>query len=260
MPSVLRDQDLRGLLDVLDAGRNCSATDCLPDQLLERLHLLIPCDSVSFLELDIGRQDCLRERTFPTEDVPEQLIGDDVFWRHYDSDLHCSYPSRTGDDRSVTTVSDFYTLPEYHSSPMYCEYTRYFGAEHEALLCLAARPGMSTRLLFARGSGPDFDDRDRLLLALLRPHLNELDQEIQRRRQPVPDLTARQWELLRLTARGRTNTEIASTLFISTNTVRKHLENIYARLGVTTRMAAVAKALPHDWVTTDDPHRDRYVV
>jgi DNA-binding NarL/FixJ family response regulator len=84
------------------------------------------------------------------------------------------------------------------------------------------------------------------LLALLRPHLHELNEELKRQRHPIPDLTVRQWELLRLTARRHTNAEIAGTLSISTDTVRKHLENIFGRLGVAARMAAVAKAFP-DW-------------
>ena len=58
------------------------------------------------------------------------------------------------------------------------------------------------------------------------------------------DLTARQWELMRLTAAGLTNAQIAGALFISTATVRKHLENIFARLGVASRLAAVATAFP----------------
>ncbi len=244
MARTLREADLRGLLDVLDAGRTSPAAEGLPTALLDRLRVLVRCDSVSFMDFDIARQECLFDQTFPDEEATTQIPEDDVFWLHYGEDLHCSYPTRSGDDRSVTTVSDFYSTREYHNTAMYCEYMRYFGAEHEALLCLPAPLGRSRRLLFTRGAGRDFDGRDRLLLALLRPHLHELDQVIQRRRHPVPDLTVRQWELLRLTARGHTNAEIARKLFISTDTVRKHLENIFARLGVATRMAAVAKAFP----------------
>ena len=41
-------------------------------------------------------------------------------------------------------------------------------------------------------------------------------------------------------ARGRTNGEIAQLLGISPSTVRKHLENVYEKLGVHTRTGAVA--------------------
>ncbi|HEY6276865.1 MAG TPA: LuxR C-terminal-related transcriptional regulator [Streptosporangiaceae bacterium] len=112
------------------------------------------------------------------------------------------------------------------------------------MLCLSAPPGRSRRLLFFRGPGPDFDERDRLLLALLRPHLNELYQELQLRRRDVPALTTRQQQLLQLVARGYGNSEIARELVVSTATVRKHLENIFQRLYVTSRTAAVARAFP----------------
>jgi DNA-binding CsgD family transcriptional regulator len=45
-------------------------------------------------------------------------------------------------------------------------------------------------------------------------------------------------------ARGYTNDEVARALWISPGTVRKHLENAYAKLGVSTRTAAVAALNP----------------
>jgi DNA-binding CsgD family transcriptional regulator len=55
-------------------------------------------------------------------------------------------------------------------------------------------------------------------------------------------LTRRQAEILRLVAIGKDNDSIAAELFISTRTVRKHLEHIYTRLGVSSRTAAAARA------------------
>lgn len=56
-------------------------------------------------------------------------------------------------------------------------------------------------------------------------------------------LTPRQAEVLRLATMELSNEEIAAQLFISLRTVRKHLERIYARLGVNSRAAAVSRAL-----------------
>jgi DNA-binding CsgD family transcriptional regulator len=56
-------------------------------------------------------------------------------------------------------------------------------------------------------------------------------------------LTARDRQILAWVARGKTNPEIARTLWIAPTTVSKHLENIYAKLGVRTRTAAVARFL-----------------
>ena len=125
---------------------------------------------------------------------------------------------------------------------MYSEYMR--GVEHELMLCLPAGPGRTVRLLFFRGPGPDFSERDRALLALLRPHLREAYVDAERRRRGVPDLTPRHWELLRLIAGGATNTQIGRRLGISEGTVRTHMEHIFERLQVSSRAAALVRAFP----------------
>jgi DNA-binding CsgD family transcriptional regulator len=91
---------------------------------------------------------------------------------------------------------------------------------------------------------PDFSERDRAVLILLRPHLNQAYLDTERRCRPVPRLTPRQTGLLRLVAAGHTNTQIARRLGISEGTVRTHLENIYGRLQVSSRTAAVTRAFP----------------
>jgi DNA-binding CsgD family transcriptional regulator len=55
----------------------------------------------------------------------------------------------------------------------------------------------------------------------------------------APLLTAREREVLDLVAEGKRNSDIAQDLWVSPSTVRKHLENIYEKLGVGTRTAAV---------------------
>lgn len=57
-------------------------------------------------------------------------------------------------------------------------------------------------------------------------------------------LTAREQEIVELVAAGKTNGEIGIVLQISGRTVQKHLENIFRKLGVETRMALVARATP----------------
>ena len=58
---------------------------------------------------------------------------------------------------------------------------------------------------------------------------------------PEP-LSEREQEVLGLMAAGLTNREIAETLFISVETVKKHTGSIYAKLGVDHRTQAVARA------------------
>jgi DNA-binding NarL/FixJ family response regulator len=57
------------------------------------------------------------------------------------------------------------------------------------------------------------------------------------------DLTAREQQVLGLLIQGLTNKDIADTLYISTNTVKRHLKSIFVKLEVNTRAAAVAKAV-----------------
>ncbi|MFF5784399.1 LuxR C-terminal-related transcriptional regulator [Streptomyces sp. NPDC012693] len=68
-----------------------------------------------------------------------------------------------------------------------------------------------------------------------------------RRRLPG-GLTAREAEVLRLVATGGTNKDIARSLVISEHTVARHLNNIFAKLGVGSRAAATAAAYAHGLV------------
>lgn len=61
-------------------------------------------------------------------------------------------------------------------------------------------------------------------------------------------LSAREVEVLRLVANGMTNAQVARELFISPNTVNRHLNSIYGKLGVSSRAAATRFAAEHHLV------------
>ena len=54
--------------------------------------------------------------------------------------------------------------------------------------------------------------------------------------------------MLRLVAKGKSNREIAAELVISEHTVARHVQNIYAKLGVSSRAGATAFAFERDLV------------
>lgn len=61
-------------------------------------------------------------------------------------------------------------------------------------------------------------------------------------------LSGREVEVLRLVVAGKTNRQIAEALVISEHTVARHLQNIFAKIGVSSRAAATAFAFEHDLV------------
>lgn len=102
--------------------------------------------------------------------------------------------------------------------------------------------------MFFRGLGKPFTDDERDVAALLQPHISRALRR-QARLSAARLLTDRQAGILQLVAAGYDNTAIAGRLGLSRGTVRKHLENIYARLGVPSRTAAIAHAFPDTtWV------------
>jgi DNA-binding CsgD family transcriptional regulator len=66
--------------------------------------------------------------------------------------------------------------------------------------------------------------------------------------QGLDGLTAREVEVLRLVASGKTNRAIAAELVISEKTVARHVSNIFAKLDLSSRAAATAYAYEHDVV------------
>ncbi len=243
--------DLCALAGIVSQDRpDTPPKEGLPPSLLDDLTHQIRCDTLTFFGMDSGRQAYWFAQDIPPIDTPGYDDFDQVQWGHYWDCRPCSYPDRSGDLRSIVRISDFYSARQWHATGMYHDLYRSAGIEHYIQLCLPEAsgqtpgPGRTVRLVLFRGPGPDFSDRDRALLTLLRPHLHQAYLHAERRRQGTPELTPRQWELLRLVAAGHTNGQIARRLGVSEGTVRIHLQNIYSRLQVSGRTAAVTRAFP----------------
>jgi DNA-binding CsgD family transcriptional regulator len=243
-PVTASGRDLHTLAGIVSDDRGEPPAEGLVPSFLSDLLGLIRCDYLVFEGHDSRQQLDWFGQAVPAVDADPDTIA--PFWEHYWDDLPCSYADLTGDVRRVTTISDFYSARQWHSSGMYCDCFR--EVEHSIMMCLpadlgwTAGPGRTLRLILLRGPGPDFSERDRDLLTVLRPHLHQAYLDAERRRHPAPRLTARQRELLHLVAAGHTNAQIARRLGISEGTVRTHLENIYRLLKVSSRTAAVTRA------------------
>jgi ATP/maltotriose-dependent transcriptional regulator MalT len=107
---------------------------------------------------------------------------------------------------------------------------RALGDEETAASELESAKRMFTEL----GASPDLARLDTLISPVEPPETH--------------GLTARELEVLRLLAAGKSNRDIASELVISEHTVARHLQNIFAKLGLGSRTAATAFAFKHDLV------------
>jgi DNA-binding CsgD family transcriptional regulator len=243
---TLSDRHLRALAGIVSEHRTDVPAHGLPVSLLRDLKDQIRCDEMSFEGFDSARQTLwfASQSLSPGGGLPDQEV---IHWRHFWDCQPCSHPDRTGDLRTVIKISDFYSARQWHGTGMYTDLYRPIGIEHELMVTLPpgpgtpALPGRTVRLFCMRGPGADFSEADRALLTLLRPHLQRAYLDAEQRRNPVPELTPRQRQLLGLLAAGHTNAQIARRLGLSEGTIRTHLENLYRRLGVSSRTAAVTR-------------------
>ena len=84
-----------------------------------------------------------------------------------------------------------------------------------------------------------------------RPLVDDMDD---RADAPLHRLSQREQEILGLLANGWSNRRIAEECFLSLNTVRTHVQNILVKLGVHSKLEAVAFALEHGWApAAEDP-------
>jgi DNA-binding CsgD family transcriptional regulator len=240
-----------GVLQVAGALREAAHGDQLAlaaPAVAQALLEVIRADFAALNDLDIRGQRSVIDVNLGDDDSGDEAWGD--FWAHFWDSLTCSYTERIPRLRTeVMSTRDFYSDRQWHSTGMYTEVLRPAGVEHELVMPLPGPPGVARRVVFFRAAGSGaFTDDERDVAVLLQPHICDALRH-QARLAGARPLTGRQLELLRLVAAGHDNTSIARRLGLSPGTVRNHLENTYARLGVTSRTAAVAGAFPDTtWV------------
>ena len=111
VPVTVSERDLAALLGIVTDHRGADPGDGLPLSLLHQLMAQVPSEAVSFFGLDSRQQTIWFGQSVPANDGDDA----DVFWAHYWDCLPCSYPDRTGDARSVTRISDFYSARQWHA-------------------------------------------------------------------------------------------------------------------------------------------------
>jgi DNA-binding CsgD family transcriptional regulator len=246
---VITDTDVRNLLDVFERSRPAVDDDIFYADVLAGLREVIPCDDISFQLMDLAEQrikvlvvnddGVLRNESVGAEDEFLQL-----FWQEFWEDDGCAGPLRSGDYATPLHLADRWSLRAYADTPLGSQFVG-SGVTDLVLVPMTPLGGVDRRLLLFRDKGsPDFSEREKAMLALARPHVAELHLRRDRELRGEPNLTARQWEVLRRVATGASNGQIARELGVTEATVRKHLENVFLRLDVQSRTEAVARVLP----------------
>jgi DNA-binding CsgD family transcriptional regulator len=166
-----------------------------------------------------------------------------MFWREFWEEDGCAGPLATGDYTTLLHQAEIWSARTYAGTPLGSQFAA-MGVTDEVLVPLTPLGGTDRRLLLFRDAeAPAFTEREKAMLALARPHVAELHTRRDRELRGEPNLTPRQWEVLRRVATGASNTRIARDLGLSEATVRKHLENVFVRLGVQSRTEAVSRVL-----------------
>lgn len=244
----LAQSDLKAILRFLSDVDDSGVDEAYGPAVLEHLRALIPCDHVGYEEADVPA------RRFTDPDAALYAAEDAIYWALGPCSI-TEYRVRTGDPSAIR-MSDLVSRRRYHEQPLYREYFAPGGVDHILELGLSVAPSSYRALMLSRGSdAPDFSEDERTTLELLRPHLRAREARatlmalVAGRLRALDDagatedlqLTAREREIVAMVAAGRTNAEIARELWISPATVKKHLENTYLKLGVSSRAAAASR-------------------
>lgn len=235
MPITLTEADLRAALDVADGARRVEANEDSIQELLALVARLVPADRRYWNRTQTASSTApIAEVGVPgPEDQPFRPTADVVTeWMR----RRPEHPIMSGLHGPVVAVSDVVAAREFHETWLYHECFRPGGLEHEIGVHLSHPAGQVHVVFLSRGPGRDFDERDHLVLRLLRPHL---DAAFRRIGFSAPRLTPREAEVLRLVRDGMTNQQIARRMRVRPTTVAKHLEHVYVRTGARSRVQAL---------------------
>jgi DNA-binding CsgD family transcriptional regulator len=241
--------NLASVIQAAGALREARGGDGLEDPcVVDCLARLFPAEEITWCDLDWRHRRARAIGLAPAWTAQGEEIYDEnehpALWEHFWSTVSASYTEQIPRLRhDVMMTDDFYSARQWHSTSMYTDYLGPGGIDKVMIMPLPGPPGIARRLAFFREPGPSFTDQHRSAATLLQPHIADV-LRIQARRAATRSLTARQRELLQLVAAGHHNQSIARQLGLSPGTVRKHLENTFARLGVASRTEAIAKIRP----------------
>ena len=255
MPVALSDGDLQGVLDFLYEAGDADGPDAFTEPVLAAFRRLIPGGGGAVCNVFGG----LDPKSRPERRTILDFATVDSEWS---GNLPCLWtdefdeacrlfverdepiPPQPRFMRRPTRISDVLTYREQRATELWWYVGRHFGDDAVWLWLPAPDEGVLRRISFGSEKRGGISDRDVRILELLTPHLEQLYRRAATRRTAASrtdGLTPREYEIMSHVGSGKTNQEIARILWLSPNTVRKHLENVFEKLGVSNRTAASAR-------------------
>ena len=147
----------------------------LVSHLLSGLQTVIPTDYNSWKEITVNGRPHVTGVFSPHNSTAASLLP--MFQRHVADHPICNYWHRTGKHSGALSWSDVACRPEFKSLPLYEEFYRPLGIQHQLVVALEARPSHLIYVALNRSRAP-FTEVERQLLTELQPHASQALQQL----------------------------------------------------------------------------------
>lgn len=253
---MLSNADLRHAIDVVcSVSEACGTRAEFSCAGVAALAKLVPADIIHLSLCDLDTHHRVVVSGQPGAIGQREI---EVFDHYFD--VHPLVRTHGRDMHAVTKqISDIISPHDFRRTPIYNEYYRVIGVEHAVSCPFHVDSRYLIGFVMNRSGRRGFSARDCALLDLIQPHLSNLYRlsialdasnamsfpaeggGSRASGIKTVHLTRRERQVLSWLAAGKTSRDISEILGNSRRTVEKHLEHIYAKLGVETRTAAVMR-------------------
>ena len=186
---------LGALLDVVQRVNEAGDLECFVSRLLDGLVQLIPCDLVTYNEVDPRGTHFVSVARPADFEYPPDIY--DRFAKYRPQHPVLEHQARTGEGTAMR-ISDFLTNEDYRATDLYREVYGPMGVEHQIVFRLPCPSPLVVVVAMAR-QDRDFTDEECRLLELLRPHVTATFRHLRR-----AELLSRQLEMVAGSGPGTT--------------------------------------------------------
>lgn len=229
---------------------NTSDLEQMRREVMKLLKSVVPFNNANFFlteRRDDGRElltDLINVNSLPNSASDINNILDRYMKEYPDLDsLHWLYIAKRP---MAYRTSDYLSEAEFENTIYYKEFYEPYHVHHSAQMVFASGGNCLGLLsLFRAKDQPNFSDTEIFFLSTIIDHMSvRLRQERQKSQASNQDcsyymrkynLTRRECEILQLLFEGKKSEEIAKELFIAENTLRRHIYNMYSKMGIKNR-------------------------